>query len=62
MDPNLSKGFILDIHWIKMVIKWREQEHEEREKIALNDQGIVDALWNCGLLKYFLIIQHVTTN
>ena len=53
MDPNLSKGFILDIHWIKMVIKWREQEHEEREKIALNDQGIVDALWNCGLLKYF---------
>jgi len=53
MDPNLSNGSISYIHQIKMVIILREREHEEKDMISLNDQGIVDALRNCGLLKYF---------
>ena len=53
MDPNLSNGCIADIHRIKMVIIWREKEHEEQDMIALNNQGMVEALRNCELLKYF---------
>ena len=53
MDPNLSNGCISDIHRIKMVIIWKEHEHEEQHMIALNNQGTVDALRNFGLLKYF---------
>lgn len=36
-----------------MVNIWREREHEEHDIIALNKYGIVKALKNCGLLKYF---------
>ena len=53
MDPNLSNVCIADIHRIKMVIIWREREHEEQDMISLNNQGTVEALRNCGLLKYF---------
>ena len=36
-----------------MMITWREREHEEQYMISLNDLGIVRALRDCGLLKYF---------
>ena len=36
-----------------MTITWREREHEEQDMIALNDPGIVRALRDCRLLKYF---------
>lgn len=53
MDPTLSNGCIANIHWIKMVIIWREREHEEQDMISLNNQGTIEALRNCRLLKYF---------
>ena len=55
LDPNSYFVCDLDICWIKMVITWREREHEEEDMIALHDQGIVTALRNCGLLKFFRI-------
>ena len=36
-----------------MIITWREREHGEQNMISLNDLGIVRALRDCGLLKYF---------
>ena len=36
-----------------MTITWQEREHEEQDMISLNNQGTVEALKNCGLLKYF---------
>jgi len=38
-----------------MVITWREREHEEEDLIALHDPVTVNALRNCGLLKFFRI-------
>ena len=39
----------------KMVVTWRESEHEEEYMVALHDPGTVTALRNCGLLKFFRI-------
>ena len=55
LDPSSSNVCISDICWIKMVVTWREREHEEENMISLHDQGIVDALRNRGLLKFFRI-------
>lgn len=44
MDPNKSYGVISDFYWIKMVITWREREHEEQHMISVNDPGTVEAL------------------
>lgn len=38
---------------ILMVIEWREREHEGADNEALNHPSTVDALRQCGLLKYF---------
>lgn len=38
-----------------MTITWRESEHEEEDLIALHDPVTVNALSNCGLLKFFRI-------
>jgi len=38
-----------------MAITWRECEHEEEDLIALHDPVTVNALRNCGLLKFFRI-------
>jgi hypothetical protein len=37
------------------MLEWREREHEEDDAIARNDPGIVDALRECGILKFFRI-------
>ena len=39
-----------------MTITWREREHEEQDIIAMNDQGTIRALRDCGLLKYFKLL------
>lgn len=44
---------ILDFDQIRMAITWREIEHEKQDMVALNDPCIVEALKDCGLLKYF---------
>ena len=36
-----------------MAITWREREHEEHDMVSLNDPGTIEALRDCGLLKYF---------
>lgn len=38
-----------------MVIEWRKCEHEGADNEALNHPDTVDALRQCGLLKYFQI-------
>ena len=38
---------------ILMVIEWHEREHEGADNEELNHPDIVDALSQCGLLKYF---------
>jgi len=38
-----------------MVVTWHEREHEEEDMVALHDLGMVTALQNCGLLKFFHI-------
>ena len=38
-----------------MVIEWREHEHEGADNEALNHLDTIDALRQCGLLKYFQI-------
>jgi len=38
-----------------MTITWREREHEEDDMLALHDLVTVNALWKCGLLKFFCI-------
>lgn len=40
----------------KMVLTWREREHDIQDVIATNYPGIIQALTNCGLLKYFWIL------
>ena len=39
--------------FVRMAVEWREREHEEQDMISLNNQGTLEALRNCGLLKYF---------
>ena len=39
----------------QMVIEWREREHEGADNEALEHPDMVDALRQCGLLKYFHI-------
>ena len=38
-----------------MTITWWEHEHEEEDMLALHDPVTVNALRNCGLLKFFRI-------
>ena len=54
-DPNSSLVCFSEIHRSKMVVTWREHEHEEEDMVALHDPGTVTALCNCGLLKFFCI-------
>ena len=39
----------------KMSLTWREREHEAEDMVALHDPVTVNALRNCGLLKFFRI-------
>jgi hypothetical protein len=40
---------------IAKMLEWRERENEDDEFMALNDPGTVNALRQCGLLKFFKI-------
>lgn len=46
-------GFLFPIQEFEMVLIWREWEHGEQDSIALSNQGTIEAVRNCGLLKYF---------
>ena len=50
----MNFGFLL-VGLILMVIEWRECEHEGADIEALNHLDTIDALRQCGLLKYFQI-------
>ena len=47
--------FVFRYLWSKMTITWQEHEHEEEDMLALHDPVTVNALRNCGLLKFFRI-------
>ena len=38
-----------------MVIEWREREHSDDDDIILGDPGAINALRQCGLLKFFKV-------
>jgi len=38
-----------------MVIEWREREHEDDDDAILSDIVAVNALLQCGLLKFFKV-------
>ena len=38
---------------VKMVLEWREREHEDMEQEVLQSAPTVHALWTSGLLKLF---------
>jgi hypothetical protein len=35
------------------MLEWREREHEVNDNAAMDDPPTLDALRNCGLLKFF---------
>ena len=54
-DLDSSVARFAEIHRSKMVVTWRECEHEEEDMLALHDPVTVTALRNCGLFKFFRI-------
>ena len=52
---SFSLLFVLQGDLSKMSLTWREREHEEEDMISLHDLVTVNALRNCGLLKFFCI-------
>ena len=44
----------------KMVIEWEKRGHEAKDHQAMQDQDCIDALWACGLLKFFMIPQIIS--
>jgi hypothetical protein len=36
------------------MLEWRERENEINDNASMDDPPTLDALWNCGLLKFFL--------
>jgi hypothetical protein len=40
---------------IAKMLEWREREHEDDDFMDLNDPGTINALRQCGLLKFFKI-------
>ena len=38
---------------LKMVLEWREREHEDMDQEALQDAPTVNVLCSSGLLKFF---------
>lgn len=37
-----------------MVVEWKEREHDDVDALALEDEGCMNALRDCGLKKFFL--------
>ena len=37
-----------------MVIEWKKREHSEEDELAMENEGVIEALRNCGLEKFFL--------
>ena len=54
-DPDSSLACFAEINWRKMVVTWREHEHEEEDMVVLHDPIMVTTLQNCGLFKFFHI-------
>ena len=57
-SPNQDLTLLLFVFrdfWSNMTITWQECEHEEEDMLSLHDPVTVNALRNCGLLKFFRI-------
>ena len=51
--PKMSIKHVLQVFSMKMMIEWKERGHEVEYHQALHDPNCVNALQNCGLLKFF---------
>jgi len=38
----------------KMVVEWKEREHDDVDALALEEEACMEALRDCGLKKFFL--------
>ena len=38
---------------VKMVLEWREREHEDMDRVSMGDPMTLHALWRCRLLKFY---------
>ena len=38
-----------------MVIEWKEREHSEEDEEAMGNVRCMEALWDCGLKKFFMV-------
>ena len=52
-EPNVSPMSLIGVCKLKM-LEWREREHRDDDDNALQDVDILNALKQCGLLKYFM--------
>jgi len=53
MCPNDPSCDVSAIYWNKMALIRREREHEEQDLTTMNDTATIQALRDCGLLKFF---------
>ena len=37
-----------------MVIKWKERDHDDVDRVTMEDRDCITALRNCGLLMFFM--------
>ena len=44
---------MVDLLGVKMVLEWREREHEDLDQEALHDAPTMNVLLSSGLLKFF---------
>jgi hypothetical protein len=44
----------LDFWQESKMFEWKEWYHELNNQVALNDNSPIDALYNCGLVKFFI--------
>ena len=40
----------------KMVIEWKEREHNKEDELAMENERCMEALKDCGLKKFFLTL------
>jgi hypothetical protein len=45
---------VVSLEGVGTMLEWRECEHELNDNVSMDDPPTLDALQNCGLLKFFL--------
>ena len=51
---DANTDIMLDVLAGRKMLEWKEHEQELNDQATLGDQETMDALHNCGLLKFFM--------